>query len=361
METDEDGDLTFFEPSHQEDSAEKETEIDPHKLAEQTLDALMDEEGDSYTSPIKPNFIDGPPKIEDVMHAYAGNPRVMPAILAKLFRALKTIQPTSIEAERAFSTCGLFVTKLRTNLNDDTLNALLIVNKHYKKVKEVQEARKLMKLPLNLQPNHVINPVMHPNPVNPIEMWREPVIQQPKEAKESKMAKSIGQTQKLERKNSPSIKSMFKKITTPGKSKGSKQEGKSAKKSKVDISPDSNTDVDESQIIIESDESLNLDIDLDQTQIQFDATPGPSRSLNIRQATPRMSQNYVCRTPKNLTPETPKSTKPNFRFVKGRRNQNDSISADPAVKKRGPVSKPVDLDETQIQFESNPGPSRRKL
>ena len=37
-----------------------------------------------------------------------------------------------------------------------------------------------------------------------------------------------------------------------------------------------------------------------------------------------------------------------FRFVKGRRNQNDSISADPAVKKRGPVSKPVDLDETQI-------------
>ena len=31
------------------------------------------------------------------------------------------------------------------------------------------------------------------------------------------------------------------------------------------------------------------------------------------------------------------------------------------VKKRGPVLKPVDLDETQIQFESNPGPSRRKL
>ena len=31
------------------------------------------------------------------------------------------------------------------------------------------------------------------------------------------------------------------------------------------------------------------------------------------------------------------------------------------VKKRGPVLKPVDLDETQIQFESNPGPSSRKL
>ena len=140
--------------------------------------------------------------------------------------------------------------------------------------------------------------------------------------------------------HSPSIKSMFKKITTPGKSKGSEQEGKSAKKSKVDISPDSNTDVSESQVIIES--------------------LGPSRSLNIRQAMPRMSQN-VCRTPKNLTPETPKSTKSNFRFAKGRKNQNESISANPAVKKRGPVSQPVDLDETQIQFESNPGPSRRKF
>ena len=98
-------------------------------------------------------------------------------------------------------------------------------------------------------------------------------------------------------------------------------------------------------------ESLNLDIDLDQTQIQFDATPGPSRSLNIRHAMPRRSQN-VCRTPKNLTPETPKSTKSNFRFVKGRRNHNESVSADPAVKKRGPVSQLVDLDETQILFES---------
>ena len=147
------------------------------------------------------------------------------------------------------------------------------------------------------------------------------------------------------------IKSMFKKITTPGKSKASKQEGKSAKKSKVDISPDSNTDVDESQVILESDESWSLDIDLDQMQIKFDATPGPSRSLNIRQATPRRSHNDR-RTPKNLTPETPKSTKSNFRLVKGRRNHNKSVSADPAVKKRGPVSQLVDLDETQILFES---------
>ena len=336
------------------ESPEKETETDPHKIAEQTLDALMDEAGDSLSSPIKPNFSDGPPKVEDVMHAYAGNPRLMPAILAKLFRALKTIQPTSIEAERAFSTCGLFVTKLRTNLKDDTLNALLIVNKHYKKVKEVQEARVLMKLPLNLQPNHVINPVVHPQPESSIEMWVEPVIQQPKQSKESQIAKSNAHTKILQGKNSPSIrspsiKSMFKKVTTPGKSKRSKQEGKSGKKSRLDTTtPDSNTDASESQMIIESDESL--DIDLDQTQIQFDANPGPSRSLNIRQATPRMSQAF-CRTPKNLTPETPRSSKSNLRFAKGRKNPNESISVDPAIKKRGPVSQFVDLDETQIQFD----------
>ena len=342
--------------------AEEVTETDPHKLAEQTLDALMDEEGDSNDSPIKPNFSDGPPQIEDIMHAYAGNPRVMPAILAKLFRALKTIQPTSIEAERAFSTCGLFVTKLRTNLKDDTLNALLIVNKHYKKVKEVQETRVLMKLPLNLQPNHVINPVVHPQQEKPIEMWREPVIQQPKQSKESQIAKSNGHAQKSQEKNSPSIKSpsiksMFKMMTTPGKSKRSKQEGKSAKKLKADT-PDSNTDVSDSQMVIESDESL--DIDLDETQIQFDANSGASRSLKIRQATPRISQ-ASRRTPKNLTPETPRSSKSNFRFAKGRKNPNESISADPAIKKRGPVSQFVDLDETQIQFDSNPGPSRRKF
>ncbi|GFX53532.1 neurogenic locus notch 2 [Trichonephila clavipes] len=38
--------------------------------------------------------------------------------IIKLCDALKTIPPTSVEAERAFSAAGLFVTKLRTRLND---------------------------------------------------------------------------------------------------------------------------------------------------------------------------------------------------------------------------------------------------
>ena len=41
-----------------------------------------------------------------------------------LFNALKTIPPTSVEAERAFSSLGLFATKIRSLLQDDTLDAL---------------------------------------------------------------------------------------------------------------------------------------------------------------------------------------------------------------------------------------------
>ena len=35
-----------------------------------------------------------------------------PACLQKIFRAIKTLPPTSVEAERAFSSAGLFITKI---------------------------------------------------------------------------------------------------------------------------------------------------------------------------------------------------------------------------------------------------------
>ncbi|GFV92081.1 hypothetical protein TNCV_1895171 [Trichonephila clavipes] len=40
--------------------------------------------------------------------------------IIKLSDALETIPPTLVEAERAFSAAGLFVTKLRTRLSDKT-------------------------------------------------------------------------------------------------------------------------------------------------------------------------------------------------------------------------------------------------
>jgi hypothetical protein len=42
--------------------------------------------------------------------------RKMRTFLKKMFKAMKTIPPTSIEAEKAFSTAGIFITKLRNRL-----------------------------------------------------------------------------------------------------------------------------------------------------------------------------------------------------------------------------------------------------
>ena len=52
---------------------------------------------------------------------------IRPANLQTLYEALLTIQLTSVEAERAFSACGLFVTKLRSRLHDSTIDALCFI------------------------------------------------------------------------------------------------------------------------------------------------------------------------------------------------------------------------------------------
>ena len=44
-----------------------------------------------------------------------------PACLQKIFRAIKTLPPTSVEAERAFSSAGLFITKFDLSLATDLL------------------------------------------------------------------------------------------------------------------------------------------------------------------------------------------------------------------------------------------------
>ena len=72
--------------------------------------------------------------------------------IVSIYKALKTIPPSSIEAERAFSTCGQFATRPRSRLNDDTLNALLITNKFYKKEKLLAKEKDLAKQKLSSKP-----------------------------------------------------------------------------------------------------------------------------------------------------------------------------------------------------------------
>ena len=97
---------------------------------EERLKRLLEDDAGMNVS--MPSDNDKPSTIGEVLMNYARDPRNMPAILVKLNGALKTIKPSSIESERVFSTCGIFVTKLRTRMNDDTLHSLVFLNKRYK-------------------------------------------------------------------------------------------------------------------------------------------------------------------------------------------------------------------------------------
>ena len=70
--------------------------------------------------------------VKDLCQNYArgGNPRDIPVLLGKLLNALKSIPPTSVQCERAFSTTGQYATKIRSNLNDETLSSLVFL-KYY--------------------------------------------------------------------------------------------------------------------------------------------------------------------------------------------------------------------------------------
>ena len=52
--------------------------------------------------------------------------------IMKLFESVQTVPATSVEAERAFSAAGLFITKIRSRLSDANINALSVLRTHYK-------------------------------------------------------------------------------------------------------------------------------------------------------------------------------------------------------------------------------------
>jgi hypothetical protein len=64
-----------------------------------------------------------------------------PENLEKLFNALKTIPPTSIEAERAFSAVGIFITKLRNRLSPPTIDALIFLKYYFKKQRDAAQTK----------------------------------------------------------------------------------------------------------------------------------------------------------------------------------------------------------------------------
>ena len=47
-------------------------------------------------------------------------------------KALCSIPATSVEAERAFSAIGLFITKLRSRLNENSVESLMVLKEFFK-------------------------------------------------------------------------------------------------------------------------------------------------------------------------------------------------------------------------------------
>ncbi|GFW91994.1 hypothetical protein TNCV_2152741 [Trichonephila clavipes] len=72
--------------------------------------------------------------------------------IIKLCDALKTILLTSVEAERAFSAAGLFVTKLRTRLSDKNLETLIYPQRRFNFWKQFQHIRSVDRKPVRGRP-----------------------------------------------------------------------------------------------------------------------------------------------------------------------------------------------------------------
>ena len=77
--------------------------------------------------------------VEKEMQLYKISPNERPKYLELLFKALKTIKPTSVEPERAFSAMGFFVTKIRNRMSDKTLDGLITMRQYYQKPTNVCE------------------------------------------------------------------------------------------------------------------------------------------------------------------------------------------------------------------------------
>ena len=64
------------------------------------------------------------------------------------YETMKSVQITSVEAERAFSAVGLFITKLCSRLNIKSINALCLLGSHLKLKKLRSLSRK--KITINI-------------------------------------------------------------------------------------------------------------------------------------------------------------------------------------------------------------------
>jgi hypothetical protein len=77
-------------------------------------------------------YINGPTLGRDVLAMSGGG--IGTGILKNVKDRLDSFVPTSVEAERAFSTSSFFCTKIRNRMNDETINALTFLKFYFNKV-----------------------------------------------------------------------------------------------------------------------------------------------------------------------------------------------------------------------------------
>ena len=72
-------------------------------------------------------------KKEMQLYEDSKNDGTRPHHLELLYIAMLNVTPTSVESERAFSSAGLFVTKIRSRLGDSTVNMLVFMRDYLKR------------------------------------------------------------------------------------------------------------------------------------------------------------------------------------------------------------------------------------
>ena len=124
--TKEEGEITIVE---EKDSKAEVTDSKSLSLDEKFAAFLKTKE--NFMSDSEPS-IDHLEKIVKREMALFETSKSLPKNLSNLKKSLHSIRPTSVESKRAFSTMNAFATKIRSRLNDDTMDAMIFLRQYFK-------------------------------------------------------------------------------------------------------------------------------------------------------------------------------------------------------------------------------------
>ena len=127
--------FTVTEPEVEETESEMEVEVEPttNLTFAQKLQKRIEEskQTTSKAKPLQTSFIKKEMDLFEASVARGAPER--PEHLELLYQSLLTLPPSSVTSERAFSSAGLFSTKIRSRLGDSTIHSLVFLRDFYKR------------------------------------------------------------------------------------------------------------------------------------------------------------------------------------------------------------------------------------